>query len=198
MKITLIRHTSLQITPGICYGQSDIDVAASFMQEANVLRQKLHGITFHAIYTSPLQRCIKLAHALDLGEPTHDAHLKELHFGDWEMQAWEDIPRDIFDEWAHNYAELAPPNGETFQALQTRGIAFLDSLLNGFEMPKNDSAHIAIVTHGGMIRALIAHVLGMPLKGLFRFNIDYASVTQLEISSLDFKQHVPKINFINR
>ena len=208
MQISLIRHTALQIAPGICYGQSDIDVAASFMNEANVLKQKLHGTTFDAIYTSPLQRCVKLAHALDLGDVIQDKNLKELHFGDWEMQAWEDIPRDVFDEWAHNYAELAPPNGETFSQLQMRGVTFLDELLNGFtfqdsklnsfEMAKNDSAHILVVTHGGMIRALIAHVLGIQLKSLFRFNIGYASMTQLEMTSLDFKQHVPKINFINR
>ena len=208
MKLTLIRHTSLQIPTGICYGQSDIDVAASFVQEATLLKQKLHGTTFDAIYTSPLQRCVKLAAALNFGVPIHDARLKELHFGDWELTAWDDIPRDVFDGWAHNYAELAPPNGETFSQLQTRGVDCLnsilngftiqDSKLNGFELPKNDSAHIGVVTHGGMIRALVAHVLNMPLKGLFRFNIDYGSVTQLEISSLDFKQHVPKINFINR
>jgi alpha-ribazole phosphatase len=33
----------------------------------------------------------------------------------------------------------------------------------------------------------------MPLKGLFRFHVDYASITQLE-----FGQVVPKITFVNR
>ncbi|HSR02060.1 MAG TPA: histidine phosphatase family protein [Methylophilaceae bacterium] len=44
-----------------------------------------------------------------------------------------------------------------------------------------------------MIRALIAHVLNMPLKGLFRFNVDYASITRL-----DFSGEIPKIDFVNR
>ena len=52
--------------------------------------------------------------------------------------------------------------------------------------------HIVVVTHGGMIRALLAHVLTMELKGLFRFNVDYGSVTQL-----DFSDDTPKINFVN-
>ena len=187
MKLTLIRHTSLQVATGICYGQSDIDVATSFASEAANAQTKLAKITFDAIYSSPLQRCVKLAQALNLGEPVVDNRLMELHFGDWELQAWDDIPRDTFDDWAHDYANLAPPNGETFSQLQQRGLSFLDEILS-----KHKNGHIAVVTHGGMIRALLAHVLNMELKGLFRFNIDYGSVTQL-----DFTQAVAKINFVN-
>ena len=187
MKITLVRHTSLQIAPGICYGQSDIDVGENFWVEANNLKTKLAETQFDAIYASPLQRCVKLAAALNLGQPIEDARLMELHFGDWETQAWDEIPRDVFDMWAHDYANLAPPNGETFGQLQQRALHFLD------EMKLHHAGkHILIVSHGGLIRALLAHVLNMELKGLFRFNIDYASVTEL-----DFKEKVPKINYVN-
>jgi alpha-ribazole phosphatase len=187
MKLTLVRHTSLQIAPGICYGQTDIDVGENFWIEANQLKTKLAETQFDAVYASPLQRCVKLAAALNMGEATEDSRLKELHFGDWETQAWDDIPRDIFDVWAQDYANLAPPNGETFGQLQQRALHFLEELkLN------NAGKNILIVTHGGLIRALLAHVLNMELKGLFRFNIDYASVTEL-----DFKEKVPKINFVN-
>jgi alpha-ribazole phosphatase len=187
LKLTLIRHTSLQIAPGICYGQADIDVAHQFFDEANTLKTKLANMQFDAVYASPLQRCVKLASALNLGDAILDENLKELHFGDWEMQAWNDIPRDIFDVWAQDYANLAPPNGETFSQLQQRGLQFLAQI-----QAKHAGQQLLIVTHGGMIRALLAHVLNMELKGLFRFNIDYASMTQLE-----FGQAVPKINFVN-
>jgi alpha-ribazole phosphatase len=53
--------------------------------------------------------------------------------------------------------------------------------------------HVLVVTHGGMIRAMVAHVLNMQLKGLFRINVDYGSVTEL-----DFSDEIPKINFVNR
>ena len=188
MKLNLIRHTSLQIAPGVCYGQSDIDVAASFAQELAALKTVLADTHFDAIYSSPLQRCTRLADALNKGETVIDTRLVELHFGEWEMQAWDDIPREIFDVWAHNYAEIAPPNGETFSQLQQRGVGFLEDALQ-----KHRGENIAVVTHGGMIRALVAHVLNMPLKGLFRFTIDHASVTQLE-----FGDSVPKVNFVNR
>ena len=188
MKFTLIRHTSLQIEPGICYGQSDIDVAVSFANELARTQAKLADIGFDAVYSSPLQRCVKLAVALNCGEPILDNRLMELNFGDWEMQAWDAIPRDTFDGWAHDYANEAPPNGETFSQLQQRGLSFLDEILS-----KNLNKNVAIITHGGMIRALLAHVLNMQLKGLFRFVIDHGSVTQV-----DFSTAVPKINFVNR
>jgi alpha-ribazole phosphatase len=104
------------------------------------------------------------------------------------MLAWSDIPRELFDVWAQNYADLAPPNGETFAALQQRGIAFIDECLQN-----HVNQHILVVTHGGMIRALIAHALNMQLKGLFRFQVDHASVTRI-----DFSGTVPRIEFVNR
>ena len=188
MKLTLIRHTTLQIAPGICYGQSDIDVAASFATEVSNTQTKIASMAFDGIYCSPLQRCVKLAEALSLGVVVQDNRLKELHFGDWEMQAWDAMPRDIFDVWAQNYSEIAPPNGETFSQLQQRGLSFLADLSQQYP-----EGNVAIVTHGGMIRALLAHALNMPLKGLFRFDIDYGSVTQIVFK----KDAVPKINFVN-
>jgi alpha-ribazole phosphatase len=187
LKLTLIRHTALQIEPGICYGQSDIDVAASFTSEVESTQSKLANSAFDALYTSPLQRCVKLAEALNLGDVTQDERLKELHFGDWELRAWDDIPREIFDAWGNDYANKAPPNGETFSQLQQRGVSFLDEILS-----KHHNENIGVITHGGMIRALLAHVLNMELKGLFRFTIDYGSVTQLDFSGM-----VPKVVFVN-
>lgn len=193
MKLTLLRHTSLQVAEGVCYGQSDVDVSAHFYHEVALARQKLQQESLDAIYSSPLQRCSKLAHALAAELPEahdirHDDRLKELHFGDWEMQAWNDIPRALFDVWAQNYATMAPPNGETFAELQQRGLHFLQEIIQ-----RHPQQHILAVTHGGMIRALIAHALNMQLKGLFRLHIDYASITRLEFSG-----PIPKVAFVNR
>lgn len=195
MKLTLVRHTSLDIASNICYGQSDVDVSAQFDAERQMLQTKLSKFEFDAIYASPLQRCHKLAHALcadaSLGfsatDIKIDPRLKELHFGDWEMNTWDEIPREIFDVWANDYANLAPPNGETFTQLQVRAKAFIEDVSS-----HSHGKNILVVTHGGLIRALIAEVLQMPLKGLFRITIDYASVTQLE-----FKDEIPKVYFVN-
>ena len=195
MKLTLVRHTSLDIASNICYGQSDVDVSSKFDAERQILQKKLAKFEFDAIYTSPLLRCHKLAHALcadqSLGfsatDIQIDARLKEIHFGDWEMNTWDAIPREIFDSWASDYANLAPPNGETFTQLHLRAKSFIEDVSN-----HSHGKNILVVTHGGLIRALIAEVLQIPLKGLFRITIDYASVTQLE-----FKDAIPKVHFVN-
>ena len=196
MKLTLVRHTSLNISSNICYGQSDIDVSIKFDEELRVLREKLLNKEFDAIYSSPLQRCHKLAQALSIDDTLNfsernivlDDRLKELHFGDWELSSWDDIARDVFDTWANDYANLAPPKGETFSQLHLRAKSFVEDVSN-----HSQDKNILIITHGGLIRALIAEVLQIPLKRLFRMTIDYASVTQLE-----FKGEVPKVNFMNR
>ena len=188
MKISLIRHTSLSISPDICYGQSDIDVSPAFDQECITVQDKLNPYQFDAIYTSPLQRCVKLAVELNLDNPAHDHRLKELNFGSWELQNWSDIPREQFDEWANDYANQAPPKGETFAELQQRGLHFLEEMRHVYS-----GGHIAAVSHGGMIRALLAHTLNIPLKSLFRFAVDYASVT-----TLDFSHEIPKVLYVNR
>lgn len=195
MKLTLVRHTSLAIAPHICYGQSDIDVSVDFDIELKKLQKKLASSTFDAIYASPLQRCYKLAQALcvdaSLGVTKNDIQLderlRELHFGDWEMSPWDEIPREVFDIWANDYANLAPPNGETFSQLHARAKSFVADASS-----HSHGKNILVVTHGGFIRALIAEVLQMPLKRLFRITIDHASVTQLE-----FNDEVPKVLFMN-
>jgi len=188
MNLHLIRHTSLDIASGVCYGQSDVDVSANFAAECSALIAKLDGIQFDAVYASPLKRCTKLAQALNLGEVQEDVRLKELHFGDWEMQPWDSIPRELFDVWAHDYAHLSPPNGESFTQLYERTKMFTEEV-SGRLPGKN----VAVVTHGGVIRAMLADALNMPLKGLFRLVIDHASVTQITLSD-----SVPRIQFVNR
>ncbi|MGB4811644.1 MAG: alpha-ribazole phosphatase [Methylophilaceae bacterium] len=195
MKLTLVRHTTLDIAPNICYGQSDVGISDNFEVERQRLQIKLAEHQFDKIYASPLQRCYQLAKALCADESLNlihrhiqlDARLKELNFGDWEMSAWDAIPRDQFDSWADDYANLAPPNGETFGQLHLRSKNFVDHLA-----VQSPGQHILVVTHGGLIRALVAEVLQMPLKRLFRISINHASVTQLE-----FKGEIPKINFLN-
>ncbi len=196
MQLFLIRHTTPQIAAGLCYGQSDIDVTASFNEElisiiAKLDALKLSGVEWHSMVSSPLLRCTKLAYALNatlnLSIINEDARLMELNFGDWELQAWDAIPRAEFDIWADDYVNLAPPNGETFAELHERAKGFIAEVSN--HLPQHN---IVVVTHGGMIRAMLAEVLQIPLKHLFRFQIDYGSVTQLA-----FDGAVPRIVKVN-
>ena len=61
MEIYLVRHTSVDVAPGICYGRSDVNVRNSFEEEAHKTKLQLKDIQFDKVFTSPLTRAIKLA-----------------------------------------------------------------------------------------------------------------------------------------
>ncbi len=186
MEIYLIRHTLPDIAPGICYGHSDIGVTANFPGDLATVKNKLAGIRPATCFTSPSLRCFRLAEALSLGVAIQDARLKELDFGDWELSSWDDIPRDAFDHWANDYVNQAPPNGETFQQLHQRATEFLQ------EVNANSRDAVVVVTHAGVIRALLAEALGLPLVNSFRIRVDYGSVTQLLVDEQGM--HVGYVN----
>lgn len=177
MDIYLIRHTTPAIAKGVCYGHSDIDVAASFHEELTLLRSKLPMRPQMTVFSSPSQRCLKLALAIAGKRPIReDARLMELHFGDWEMQQWDDIPRGAVDVWAEDHIEQAPPQGESFRSLHVRAQRFLE------EISEDHTIDGALVfTHAGVIRALLAEALQLPLVNAFRLQIDYASVSQIVV-----------------
>ena len=73
MDIYLIRHTAPLVDKGICYGQTDLDVTDSFEAELEQIRPHIPG-DIKKVYSSPLQRCLKLATALFPNQPisTHN------------------------------------------------------------------------------------------------------------------------------
>lgn len=188
MRLYLIRHTTPAVPLGVCYGQTDVDVAATFFDEAQAVHAKIADITPAASYSSPLSRAARLASTLRLGETQHDARLMELDFGEWELQAWDAIPREQLDRWGNAYTHLAPPGGETFTELHSRVTELLQELL-----ARHRGQDVVVVTHAGVIRALLAEVLNLPLTEVFRFHLDYGSVTQLRLG-----EPVPAVGYVNR
>jgi len=186
--VYLVRHPPPDIAANVCYGRSDINVAANFPEELALIRHKLAEIKPAICFTSPSVRCTKLAEALNIGVVTKDKRLMELDFGDWELRPWDTISREVFDCWAQDHVNQAPPNGETFKQLHQRATEFMT------EVNANSAgAPVVVVTHGGVIRALLAEALGLPLMNVFRIQIDYSSVTQLLLDGQDVR-----VGYINR
>ena len=85
MKITLIRHTKVDVPQGIIYGQSDVGLQQTFTEEAAEIGKKLNGKTFNRFYSSPLTRCKKLAqHLFESEQIQFDPRLQEIKLSDWE------------------------------------------------------------------------------------------------------------------
>lgn len=174
----LIRHTTPRIAPGICYGQLDIGVADSYTDEANHVLRWLPPVEL--ILTSPLLRCHRLAEHLaqEQGcELRSDARLIEKHFGAWEGCAWDDIARVEIDAWADDVMGYAPKGGESAQQLMQRAQALLR------DVGRLPQRHIALVAHGGSIRAMLAQIADVKLGDTLGWKIEYGAVITVRFSA---------------
>ena len=140
MIIHLIRHTTPEIESGVCYGQADLDVTPSFPQEVATVKSKLQD-KYDRVYSSPLQRCTKLAEACLPEQASLDERLMEFDFGDWELKPWREIKGDAADAWFGNFVELPCPNGESMNTMRTRVMDFYQELI------EQDIESAAVFTH---------------------------------------------------
>ncbi len=177
MIITLIRHTSVNVPEGMCYGQTDVPLKPSFFEEAEVTRNKIRAENFDAIYTSPLSRCVKLADFCGFTNAQKDDRIKELHFGDWEMQYYDQISDPHLQEWYNDYLNVTTTNGESFLMQYNRVSAFLN------ELKKKNYSSIAMFTHGGVI--LCAQVYAGLLKPeeIFKSMTPYGGIVKICLNS---------------
>ena len=175
MEIYLIRHTTPLVEKGICYGQTDLDITDSFLEEVSMIQPHLPS-TDIKVYSSPLQRCKKLADALfENTAIEYDDHLMELNCGDWEMQKWDDIPKAEIQPWMDDFVHVVVPNGESYVMLHQR-------VVDKFESIKQKGENVVIVAHGGVLRSILSHITNTPLKESFdAFTLHYGCVVKIEV-----------------
>jgi alpha-ribazole phosphatase len=193
MDIYLIRHTAVAVDKGVCYGGTDVALADSFAADAaataSVLTKLCPTEPTHWI-ASPATRCQRLTETLkgDLTDVQTDLRWWEMNFGTWEMQRWNDLPEETVRDWGDNYVHLRPPGGENFGDVALRVWKALSDVR---ELGREGNVGpIAVVAHGGSIRAALANLLSMPLTAAFRLQIDYGSVTHVRITSWRTELHV--------
>lgn len=165
MRLFLIRHPPPAVAPGTCYGATDLPLTDDPAGPAARLRSLLPaGVPF---YSSPLQRCRLLAEALHPA-PIFDDRLREIDFGDWEMQPWDALDRAAIDAWAADPFGFVPPGGEAVATVRARVRQFLDELTR-------DSV---LVAHAGVIKVCAAELAGE--VDWFGLRFDYATASLIE------------------
>lgn len=167
-EILLIRHTSVAHPRGFCYGNLDVDVSSNFKVEAHNVKEKLAGYSPDIVYSSPLQRCVKLTKVL-FNEYQTDNRIKELNYGNWEGLTWEEINVPENSDWIFFHPDKADHGGESFENQKARVVEFFKSI--------EQSSHkkVALVVHGGVIRSMISHLMNIPLMATKSFKVHYVS-----------------------
>ncbi|HLR24601.1 MAG TPA: alpha-ribazole phosphatase [Fodinibius sp.] len=188
MELYLIRHTTPDVAKGICYGQKNIGLTEAFLEELKRLEAKLpEEHKMFQVYSSPLKRCSKLATKLSEQGIITDDRLMELNFGSWEGQKWDDINEEELSEWMQDFVEVECPGGESYRRLYDRVTAWWKEVI------RSKQEKVLVVTHAGVIRCLLSHILGLPLENSFRLQVGYGSVSQIV-----YQNNRNTVAFINR
>lgn len=213
MDVYLIRHTEVAVGRSVAYGQSDVELADTYEEQRDRLIKHLPDDPM-AIFSSPLRRCQQLANDLaatfahgsqietapgqtavvDAHPPLVqlDDRLKEFFFGDWEMIPWADIGRAALDPWMADFVNIKTPNGENFNDVFERVGDFWRTMVLPLAQTQ-PTQPVFVVSHGGVIRALLCLFLDLSLQNAYRINLDYGAVTKLTITESSYT-----IQYINR
>jgi alpha-ribazole phosphatase len=175
MKLTAVRHTSVNVPIGVCYGFSDVPLNPSFEAEAANIRRQLQESNYDKIYSSPLSRCVLLADYCGFPDAELDPRIKEYNFGDWEMNTWSEINPSEAQAWMKDWLNYPSKNGESFRMMQERVGSFLDEI-----KMKNDQM-VCLFTHSGVIRLIHIYLGLCSIEELFEFPVEYGQVFYFDL-----------------
>lgn len=186
MILDLLRHGETELGGGLRGSLDDALTEAGWAQ----MHEAVAGQgPWDLIVSSPLQRCARFAQALagQQGLPlVLEAGFKELHFGEWEGRSAGELM--LTDEkglglfWSDPYG-FTPPAGEPVQVFAERVQAALSGLQR-IEAGKR----VLLVTHGGVMRLLLAQARGLPREQLLQVEVRHAALCRLVLADGQWRE----------
>jgi broad specificity phosphatase PhoE len=180
-KLWLVRHAEVEERyQGVFGGTIDMELSARGREQAAALATYLHRIRLDALYASPMKRVQQtLAPFLLNGapEPIIRAELREVDFGVWTALSFSEVQAKFginVSAWLEQLECGGIPEAECAETFRARVEPCLREILAGHR-----GQQVAIACHGGVIRMLLAILLGWPLPRMAAFEFDYASLTQV-------------------
>ncbi len=185
--VVLIRHGKTTANgAGVLAGWTEgVGLDDSGRAQVRALSERLRGVPLTAVVSSPLQRCQETTDALLDGRDPVARHLDErvgeVHYGDWSGQELKKLAKDPL--WkvvqSHPSAMTFPgEGGESMRAMQDR---VLEAVRDWNERLGPDAVY-AVVSHGDVIKSVLADALGMHLDLFQRILVDPASVSVVAYS----------------
>lgn len=175
--VDVLRHGECQ-GGEIFRGATDVALSETGWEQMRTAVRRAPVERWQRVISSPLRRCREFAEeqAEALGLPlTVDEDWRELSFGDWEGRPREELlaeNRAAVEAFYRDPQGCAPPGGEPADVMQQRVLQAWARALGAAS-----GERVLLVTHGGVIRALLAHVLGMPLQRMFTLDVPYACLS---------------------
>lgn len=188
----LIRHPEPDASArGLCYGSLDVTLSEEGSVQANKIAEMLANEHFGPIYTSPKRRCVEMARIVARGRAVEALEdFRELDFGTLEGRSYDEIAAlypDIYRQWMENPTATQFPQGESFCQMSSRVLDAARAML-----ARHAGESIALVTHGGPIRVILADALGIPPQNLFRIAQRYGAINRIR-----YRDGMPSVELVN-
>lgn len=193
--VVLLRHAhSTANESGILAGRlKGIDLSRKGAKQASELTRRLGNFPIKEIRISPLERCHQtvspwLTSIKVKARFVVDPNLEEVDYGQWTGKKLSSLSRKR--EWKtvqNTPSKMRFPDGETIAAMSKRAIKALNEGL-----ASRGSGALVIVSHGDVIKSLIAYSLNIKLDDFQRIVVDPASIT-----IIDFSGSIPRVIALN-
>lgn len=181
LRLDLLRHGETELGGGL---RGSLDDALTEKGWAQMRAAVLVGGPWDRLISSPLQRCARFA--AELGEQLNlpvqlDKDLQELHFGAWEGQSAAALMETDAEAlglfWADPYA-FTPPQGEPVSDFAARVLGAVARLHQA-----NAGERVLLISHGGVMRLLLAQARGLPREQLLNVEVAHASLFSLTVGA---------------
>ncbi len=166
-------------------GQTDVPLDHTGIKQAMFWQKSFASIKFNAVYSSSMQRCLNTA---QLASPQSHINispgLNEINMGEWDGKSFTKIKKEKpgeFKKRGENIYKFRPAKGESFQNLSNRVFPFFKELKTKLSELNTRGNKILVVTHAGVIRILLCHILGMNPEDLFKIKLNYGHLFILKI-----------------
>ncbi|HEY0904475.1 MAG TPA: histidine phosphatase family protein [Marmoricola sp.] len=145
--------------------------------------ERLAGVPLAGIVSSPLERCRQTAKAIVAARPeplriATDRGLTECDYGAWQGRALKDLAKEKLWSLVQTQPSAAVfPDGESMSAMQARAVAAVRRHDAALEAEHGPGAVWVAVSHGDIIKSVLADALGMHLDLFQRLHVDPASIS---------------------
>lgn len=177
----LIRHgETVWNAEGRFQGHKNSALNALGRTQAMAVAQAMADYPFAAIYTSDLDRAAETARIIAAPHhltPIGDPRLREACFGEWEGFTLPEISErwpDTVAAWHKDSLHTRPPGGETLEQVHGRVAEILAEITARY--PDDE---VAVVGHGGSLKAMITLTLGATYTTFRRIRLDNCSISIL-------------------
>lgn len=189
--VILIRHgRSTANTAGVLAGrQAGVGLDAHGWTQAQQAAQRLRGVSLETIVSSPLKRCRQTARAIADAQPhaldiTDEREINECDYGRWQGRTLSDLAgEDLWTTVQTQPSAAVFPGGESLTAMQSRAVQAVRRHDAAVEASAGSHAVWAAVSHGDIIKSVIADALGTHLDLFQRIVVNPASLTIIRYTS---------------